>query len=254
MSGMPSLASLLLLKCLICCLLVSPARASFSPIAQFKVFVLCKPHVDIPNVYSGSMTPQEIQSAREAFTRTWPQMIKDLSDGQVLVEVKFVVSGAKVTRCAKSQDPSARPCVWPEHVAAQDLTQLTRGEWDAVICYNAIPEFQYVASGAEVTPAKVSWISINKRADLGYNQDALAGVTHEFLHSWESYYYNFCKHPNRNAAVHDGGKNSYKIDSGGLPFWLGWHRDLMMGKVQGTNGFGPQAWTRLGTPRNRFKR
>ncbi len=222
----------------------------------YRVLILCKTSYNIPGYGAYTMTDAEINAARTAYRTTWPQMIRDHTGNQVAVRATFIVLPRTATSYWRNRVPSERPCLWPEDMPAADLNEylgtFAKGWYDHVLNYNAISEFQYVNSGAYVTNASVSWSCLNRRSDLGYNQDALAGAWHEWLHDWELYYYNTNGHPNQNAAVHDPGLNGYNINSGGLPFWMGYYRDLTLGVIGGNRGFGPTAWNQYGTPRTRF--
>lgn len=227
---------------------------------EFRILYVCKPNYNIPGYGSYSMTEAEINAARTAYNQTFPQMIKDATGNQVNVRPTFIVMPRTFTSSNRSRgtDPTARPTVWPVDMPADDMTEyfgtFARGWYDQVQNYNAIADFQYVNSGWFETDASVSWSSLNRRTDLGYNQDALAGAWHEWLHGWETYYNNYCGFDNGDADVHNPAPFGYTTaNSGGLPNWMGYYRDITIRAINGgTAGWGSAAWNTYGTPRTRY--
>jgi hypothetical protein len=242
-------------------LAVLSASTAPSIAKEFRILTICKPYVNVgsPFAVSYNMSDAEIDAARTAHTETFPNMVADATGSLVTVRSTFMVLPRTVTSHDRHRQNNGnlRPVVWPEDMPATDLAEYfgtpARGRFDHVFNYNAIGEFQYVNSGTFVTGADVSWSSLNRRTDLGYNQDALGGTWHEWLHGWETYYNNFRGFNNGGADVHNAGPFGYDINSGGLPFWLAWYRDTATRSVNGGSaGWGPAAWNVWGTPRTRY--
>ena len=235
-------------------LTVKPAQA-----IEYRNLVLICRNVVIPQLgYDLHLNDGEVAAARNAFENTWPNRIKQLSGGQVTMRNTVVVVDDNITSCWKLRDSAQRPCPWPEDMPTQVLQDYCRqGRYDAVINYNANPEFQYVTSGwFDANAADTSWICLNKTSDFDPTHDPMAGWTHEWLHSWETYYYAYSHWDGGpNAGVHDGGAAGYTADDDGMNFWWAWYRDLMMGRLKNGSagkGFGPGAWNQFGTPRSRY--
>ncbi len=231
-----------------------PAAAAGS--TTFRILYVIKPNVDAPG-YDYTMTDQQIDAARRAYGSTFPQMVQDHTEGSIVVDATVIVMPRLVTSNAVTRGVSDRPGVWPPDMPQEDLKEyfgsFARGFYDQVQNYNAIPQFQYVNSGWFETDASVSWSVLNRRDDLGYDQDALAGSWHEWLHGWETYYFHYSEFPDTapSSCVHCAGDHGYTQNSGGAPFWIGWYRDIATG-ADGL-GFGKAAIDAHGTPRSRFE-
>lgn len=252
---------------LACLASFAPARA-----VEFRNLVLICPDVVIPQLgYNEHLSAAEIAQARQAFTVDWPNRISQITGGQVTLKNTVVVVRHTVTSCEKLRDPNARPCVWPDNFPPTELEDYCHPGWyDAVICYNAIPDFQYVTSGGfEPKAGDTSWCCINKITDFDMTNDPFSGITHEWEHTLEAYYYHDRHYDGgiREAGqgvrndVHGGSDDGYTPDSDGQGgkdgkgHWWAWYRDLLLMKIPktggGFNGFGPAAWKQFGTPRSR---
>lgn len=222
----------------------------------YRVLYIVKSNVDAKGFHE-TMSDADIDAARTALGTTFPKMVIDHTNGLVAVDPTVIVMPRVVTSTSRERNATDRPGVWPVDMPAADLQEywgtFAQGYYDQVQNYNAIREFQYVNSGWFETDASVSWTVLNRRADLGYDKDALAGAWHEWLHGWETYYWGYSQLPTTNpdSCVHCGEACGYNANSNQLTFWIGWYRDLAIG----TNGlgFGPKAWEPYGTPRSRFE-
>ncbi len=232
----------------------APAEPAGS--TTFRILYVIKPRVDAPG-YQYTMSDEQIDAARVAFGSTFPKMVEDHTGGSVRVDATVIVLPRMVTSNAVTRGVSDRPGVWPPDMPAEDLAEyfgsFARGFYDQVQTYNAIPDFQYVNSGWFETDAQISWSVLNRREDLGYDQDALAGAWHEWLHGWETYYFNYSQFPDTapSSCVHCAGDHGYTVGSGDLSYWIGWYRDIATGA--GGLGFGNAAFEAHGTPRSRFE-
>lgn len=227
---------------------VTPASAAPRPQAALRLLMIVKPRSTAPG-WSGNLTTTQISSARTAFLVTWPKMITDLSGGQVQAETSVQVSPDTLT--SSSPEGIARP----EDLAGDVGRWVRPGEWDGVLVYNAFRAHAYWTLGGP-GPANVGWSSVNARDDLDYDQDAVAGWTHEVLHGLSQFYYvqkalgpartpQCTDDPGHVDGVHCGAAYGYTADSGGLPFWLGWYRDFWLGRIgNGSRGLGPAAWAK----------
>ena len=238
--------------------LLSSGRAGA---VEYRNLVLICRNVVIPELgYDYHLSDQEVADTREAFEVTWPKRIAELSGGQVTIRNTVAVIDEPITSCWKLRERDERPCIWPDDMPPSVLQDYCRPGWyDAVINYNAIPEFEYVTSGGfEPKAGDASWMCLGKVADFDPTHDPLSGWTHEWLHTWEAYYYHFRHYDGgKNSWVHDGAAAGYKADDDGMHFWWAWYHDLMMGRLPngsgGFNGFGPDAWKQFKTPRSRFE-
>lgn len=237
--------------------------ASLTQAIEFKILTICKNRYDIPGYGSYSMSQSEINAARTAFTQTLPQMVSDHTNGQVTIDATFIVlsSMLRSNERVSSGNSNARPFVWPENMPVKDMQEyfgtFARGWYDHVFCYNAISEFQYVNSGWFTTDASLSWSCINRRSDLGYNEDALAGAWHEWTHGTETYYksqgFDGGALHNIDFAFAPNSPFPYSANTDGLPNWMALYRDVLLGTAEnGASGWGPAAWNQHGTPRSRY--
>ncbi|BCU79499.1 RICIN domain-containing protein [Luteolibacter sp. LG18] len=223
---------------------------------QFRILFACKPNYDVPGYGSYSMTNAEIDAARTAYLSTFPKMVKDHTGNVVNVRPTFIVMPRTLTTTGLSRGVNQAPVILPEDMPPGDLTDYygtyAKGWYDHNTIYAGISQHIYMATGY-CTPSSVIWSCQNRRTDLNYDDDSLAGAWHEWLHGWETYYKWDKGYDTGGVTVHNASDFGYTATSGGLKNWIGWYRDVSLRTVNGgTGGWGPPAWNTYGTPRSRF--
>ncbi|MGI5498902.1 ricin-type beta-trefoil lectin domain protein [Lentzea sp. CA-135723] len=226
--------------------LTAATTAAARPAVALRYLMIIKPSSTAPG-WGGQLSAAQVDAARNAFLTTWPRMVRDLTGGSVFLQTSVQVSPDPLT------SSSAEGIIRPEDVGGDTARWVHPGEWDGVLMYGPFRNHSYWTLGG-TGPHNTGWSSVNARDDLGYHQDALAGWTHEALHALAQFYFRqlgtgrapqCADDPGRTDGVHCAAAYGYDQNSGNLPYWLGWYRDYLTGRIaNGAIGLGDPTWSR----------
>lgn len=194
----------------------------------------------------------KIEPTITAFTQTWPELVRQMTNGRVKLENFAVVTDDPITRWGTGFEDSL-PQIdgtgnWRSRVGAT-------GSYDVHFVMNPRPQAAMWALGGGFccdNANRVGWTFVPQRDDLGINDDQLAGWTHEWLHVMGEAFYTDRLRLARVPGVHDTGIFGYERDAGGRVHWQQWYKDYLNRQVSGSGqtwGLGEDAW-RLGTARD----
>jgi hypothetical protein len=184
-----------------------------------------------------------IAGTREAFLKTWPELITELTGGTVVMENSVIVTDEPINRWDGDRPETFGVGNWQSRVGAT-------GNYDVLFIANPAPMSAMYALGGGIccdNTVRVGWTFVKQRPDLGKYEDQVAGWTHEWLHVMGDAFYNQrLKVPNV-PDVHGTGPLGYQRDSGGYNHWVGWYRDYLMRRINDNGvaaGLGEPAWSR----------
>jgi hypothetical protein len=235
---------------------------------EFRMLYVCKSNVNEPGFPNLSMTDRQIDAARVAFTQTLPAMVLSLTGNRVRLRNTFIVMPRVVTSTDRSlSGGQLDPYVFSNSMPGADLREyfgtFARGYYDQVQTYNIVSGGGNANAPGFVTDSSVIWgsLSIRDESEFVTNGDGCGASWHEWLHGWQWYYSQLNTfHSNGSSSdravnIDDAPSYGYNRDSGGLPNWIAFLRDVTVrAAAGGTVGFGPGAWSTssFGTPRSRF--
>lgn len=190
---------------------------------EFRLLMIIKPEMDLPDGRKGKISPGNIRLATEAFEKTMPRMVEEISKGRVVLKNQVEFS-QHVLKSISFDGQIVESKDIPEDCDAF----LNQGWYDGVMVYWPSEKHAYWTCGSEQIHG-LRWSSVNWREDLGYREDAVAGWIHEWLHQLEGHYFNKLKLKGK-LDLHGGGSFNYQADEAGLPYWLGWYADYLNGE------------------------
>jgi hypothetical protein len=220
---------------------LTPAPAPVAQAITFKNLMVIHRYAQRAG-QSWTYTDAQIAATTKAFVKTWPTLISELTNGNVIMDNSVVVTDTPITGW---DDDRPRPDGignWQQHVGAT-------GNYDVMYLANPAPQTAMWAAGGVCCDQtlKVGWVFVGLRQDLGVYDDALAGWTHEWLHAvGEGLYKARIALPNV-PDVHGGESFGYKRDDGGYRHWQKWYGDYLNGNIVQNGvrwGLGQQAWSK----------
>jgi hypothetical protein len=226
---------------------------------EFRVLFIVKPSINVPGQVNYTMSEQEIDVRRTAFMQTYPAMVLSQTASKVSIRPTYMVTPRTVTTTWKTRvDPNAPNWVLGDDLPAGDRTDyfgtFARGWYDQVQCISGAAEGN-ANEGGFSTNSQVSFSYLSRQGDGDFvtNGDGLGAAWHEMLHGWQLYY-------DQVRGFNSGGANpdnattfGYNVNSGGLPNWIAFLRDMTVRNINGgTVGWGTSAFSAHATPRSRF--
>lgn len=223
---------------------------------EFRYLMIIKTKlIDPGRIGTIEIPKHRMESIKQAFTQTFPQMVQFHTQGKVKLTNSVVVSSTPLTL-------SRRRPGWPDMPMPEDLEEDLRlynnrkGVYDNIFIYypctpgHASCQALWACVGdCNPSISNQGWASLIDTENLTIRGWALPGWWHEALHYTGDYWYPKVRNVPVVAQVHDAEKYGYRIDQEGHSYWQAYYRDYVLGRLRNNHGLGDKAYSK-GIPRN----
>jgi hypothetical protein len=192
---------------------------------EFRLLMIIKPEMDLPDGRKGKISPSNIRRTKEAFEKTMPKIVGELTKGRVLLKNRIEISQHVLKKVGYDGQ-----IVGSDDVPEDCEAFLGEGWYDGVIVYWPSDKHAYWTCGSEQIHG-LRWSSVNVREDLDYHEDAVSGWIHEWLHQLEGHYFGELQIDGK-LDLHGSDVFNYQVDEDKLPVWLAWYADYLNGQCR----------------------